>query len=201
MIPFQITPPGPVPDFRFLSSASVLASHYSASVSSVPLFLLPPHSGFHNASVLPYGFPVFHLIFRLVSRASFPVSGTWLSVCFFSSLPVSLPQLFHRCFPSIRFLSSTSFPGFSACFPLSFVPFSLLLTTQPSALSFPFFPFSPGSGSFGAYLSAFRSACFHASLSALVLSFLQFPSTFSCFASQWLPSVVILPISLQDSSP
>ena len=100
-----------------------------------------------------------------------------------------------------RFLSSASFPGLSACFPVSFVPFSLLLTTQPSALSFPFFPFSPGSGSFGARLSAFRSACFHASLSALVLSFLQFPSTFSCFASQWLPSVVIPLISLQDSSP
>ena len=49
-----------------------------------------------------------------------------------------------------RFLSSASLPGFSACFPLSFVRFSLLLTTQPSALSFPFFPFSPGSGSFGA---------------------------------------------------
>jgi hypothetical protein len=40
-----------------------------------------------------------------------------------------------------RFLASASFPGFSACLPVSFVPFSLLLTTQPSALSFPFFPF------------------------------------------------------------
>ena len=40
--------------------------------------------------------------------------------------------------------------GLSACLPVSFVPFSPLLTTQPSALSFPFFPFSPGSGSFGA---------------------------------------------------
>ena len=32
VIPFRIPPPGPVPDFRFLASASVLASHYSASV-------------------------------------------------------------------------------------------------------------------------------------------------------------------------
>ena len=36
VIPFWISPPGPVPDFRFLSVPSVLASHYSASVSSVP---------------------------------------------------------------------------------------------------------------------------------------------------------------------
>ena len=49
-----------------------------------------------------------------------------------------------------RFLSSASFPGFSACFPVSFVPFRLLLTTQPSALSFSLFPISPGSGSLGA---------------------------------------------------
>ena len=98
---------------------------------------------------------------------------------------------------SLRFRFRFS-SGLSACFPVSFDPFSPLLTTQPSALSFPFFPFSPGSGSFGACLSAFRSACFHASLSALVLSFLHFLSTFSCFASQWLRSVVILPISLPD---
>ena len=49
-----------------------------------------------------------------------------------------------------RFLASASLPGFSACFPVSFVPFSPLLTTQPSAFSFPLFPISPGSGSFGA---------------------------------------------------
>ena len=36
VIPFRISSPGPVPDFRFLSSASVLAPHYSASVSSFP---------------------------------------------------------------------------------------------------------------------------------------------------------------------
>ena len=35
-----------------------------------------------------------------------------------------------------RFLSSASLPGFSACFPLPFVRFSLLLTTQPSVLPF-----------------------------------------------------------------
>ena len=35
--------------FHFLSSASVLDSDYSASVSSFPFFLLPPHSGFFSA--------------------------------------------------------------------------------------------------------------------------------------------------------
>ena len=34
---------------RFLSSTSALASHYSASVSSFPLFPFPPHSGFRGA--------------------------------------------------------------------------------------------------------------------------------------------------------
>ena len=45
VIPFWISPPGPVPDIRFLSSASVLASHYSASASSFPFFPAFPHSG------------------------------------------------------------------------------------------------------------------------------------------------------------
>ena len=46
-----------------------------------------------------------------------------------------------------RFLASASLPGFSARLLLSFVCFCSLLTTQPSALSFPLFPISPGSGS------------------------------------------------------
>ena len=86
--------------FRFLSSASVPLPATQLSVSSVPLFLALPLSGFSSASVLPFGSPVFHLLFRLVSHASFPVFGTWLSVRFLSSFPVSLPQPFHRCFPS-----------------------------------------------------------------------------------------------------
>ena len=120
---------------------------------------------------------------------SFPVLRTRLPVRFLSSFPVSLPQLFHRCFPSfplplVRFSS-----GLSACFPVSFDPFSPLLTTQPSALSFPFFPFSPGSGSFGAcrFLSAptFSSSVrpvsmpsFRFRYSASCVSFLRF--TVSC---------------------
>ena len=82
--------------------------------------------------------------------SSLPVLRTRLSVCFLSSFSASLPQLFHRCFPSFPLSLVRFSSGLSACFPVSFVPFCLLLTTQPSVLSFPFFPFSPVGGSFGA---------------------------------------------------
>ena len=123
----------PFPPVSFVPLGS--GSDYSARCSSVPFFLASPHQRLLQCPAPPLGFPVFHLLRRPVSRASFPVSGTWLPVCFLSSLPASLPQLFHRCFPSA--LAS----GLSACLPLSFVRFGLLLTTQPSALSFPCFPF------------------------------------------------------------
>ena len=96
----------PLSFVRFFSG-----SDYSALCSSVPFFLALPLSGFSSASVLPFGFPVFHLLFRLVSHTSFPVSGTWLSVCFLSSFPVSLPQSFHRCFPSFPLPLVRFFPG------------------------------------------------------------------------------------------
>ena len=136
---FRISPSGRLHDFRFLSSTSVLAIRYSASVSSVLFFPVLSYSDFSSASVLPFGFTVFHLIFHLVSHISFQVSGTWLSVCFLSSFPVSLPQLFHRCFPlstslrlflcrdclrAFHFLSSVSFRFWLLGF-LTF--FSLLL--------------------------------------------------------------------------
>ena len=49
VLPFWISPRGSSLDFRFLSSTSALASHYSASVSSFPLFPFPPHSGLRGA--------------------------------------------------------------------------------------------------------------------------------------------------------
>ena len=178
-----------MPDFRFLSSASVLAPHYSASVSSFPFFLFSPLSGFSSASVLPFGFPVFHLLFRLVSHASFPVFGTRLSVCFLSSFPASLPQPFHRCFPSFLLSFVCFSSGLSACFPFSFVHFCLLLTTQPSALSFPFFPFSPGSGSSGAFFPL-PSDLFPCLPSDSGTQLSAFPFSVFCFASQWLPQLL-----------
>ena len=113
-------------------------------------FLSPPHSGFLSAplllSLLRFS-PFFPAWFPMLS---FPVLRTRLPVRFLSSFPVSLPQLFHRCFPSFPLPCVRFSSGLSACFLLSFVCFCSLLTTQPSALSFPFFPFSPVGGSFGA---------------------------------------------------
>ena len=94
-----ISPLGQILDVRFLSSASVLEPHYSASVSSVPFLPGFISQWLLQCSSLPFRFDVFHLIFHLVSHISFQVSRTWFSVCFLSSFPVSLPQLFHRCFP------------------------------------------------------------------------------------------------------
>ena len=54
-----------------------------------------------------------------------------------------------------------SWQRFLRCSPVPFVPFAFLC----------------------------RFACFHASLPIPVLSFLHFLSTFSCFASQWLPQL------------
>ena len=112
--------------------------------------------------------------------SSLPVLRTRLSVCFLSSFLASLPQLFHQCFPFARAF------GLSPHFTLSFVRFRLVLTTWPSVLSFPFFPFSPDGGSSGASF-LFRLACFHAFLPILVLSFSAFPFSVRCLASQWLP--------------
>ena len=63
--------------------------------------------------------------------SSFPVLRTRLSVCFLSSLLVSLPQLFHQCFPFALALGSSPFN------PLPFVRFSSGSYYSASASSFP----------------------------------------------------------------
>ena len=81
---------------------------------------------------------------RLISHPFLPVFGTWLSVSFLSSVPVSLPQLFHRCF-SFGFLLG------DRCLAFPFFRQVLALASHYSAsvLPFPtFFPFSPYSGLF-----------------------------------------------------
>ena len=139
----------PLP-FRFLSSAS------SPLPATQPLFLpfrlLPVSASqwLSRCSAPAHASSVFPVLPGPVSRAFFPGSRTRLPVRFLSSFPVSLPQPFHRCFPSFPLSFVRFSSGLSACFPVSFDPFSLLLTTQPSALSFLLFPISPGSGSFGA---------------------------------------------------
>ena len=156
----------------FLSSASFPIPATQLSVSSVPFSSRPRLTvAFPVLRSFFSVLPIFPLLFRLISHASFPVLSTWLSVCFLSpfpdSLPTAVPQVltlcFHfRYFPVLfRFLSSASFP----------VP-----ATQPLRFLFPSSRFSLAVVLSGANLSAFRSACCHASLSALVLSLLFFLS-------------------------
>ena len=133
--PLLVFPPGPVPDFRILSSASVLASHYSASVSSFPPSPLLPHSGFRS-SRLRSRFPGFPFLSGLISRAFLPGSRTRLSVCFLSSFLASLPQLFHECLPS-----AFAF-GLFPFLPVSFVPDRSGSDYSALCSSFPFLPVS-----------------------------------------------------------
>ena len=136
VLPFRISPPESTLDFRFLSSASVLASHYSAICSSFStLFPFLPHRWLSRCFRSALAFRIFPLLPSLVSHAFFPILCTWLSVSFFSSYPASLPtavplvitfRFRPRCFPLLfRFLSSASFP---------------VLITQPSPFLFPSSP-------------------------------------------------------------
>ena len=143
---FGLSPSDPLPFVRFSSG-----SGYSASVSSFPLssqFRLTVAS-----PVLPFRFRF--LGFPRSFQPGFPclLSRFFvLGFLFVSFHPSRLRS--HSCSTGasllFRFLASASDPGFSARLLLSFVCFCSLLTTQPSALSFPFFPISPGSGSLGA---------------------------------------------------
>ena len=135
--PFWFASLGQILGFCFLSSTSALASHYLASVSSILFFLIPSHSDFFSASVLPFGFTVVHLIFHLVSHTSFQVFDTWLSVCFLSLYPVSLPQLIYRWFPC-------AFAFGTFCFRFTFFR---LCSIRFKLLSFLFLPF-PASRSY-----------------------------------------------------
>ena len=72
-----------------------------------------------------------------------------------------------------------SLSGFSAYFLLSFVCFCSLLTTQPSALSFPCFPCSPGSGSHGA-LRLLASPLLSSSVRPVAMPSVRFRYSASC---------------------
>ena len=100
----------------------------------------------------------------------------YLAFCLFPFiLPGFAPTAVPPVLPSVHFLASVSLSGFSACLQLSFVRFSPLLITQLFDLSFPFFSFSPVSGSFDACF-LFGTACCHAFLQIVVLSVLRFLS-------------------------
>ena len=100
VLPFWISPRGSTLDFRFLSSASALASHYSAHLFFLStLFPSLPHSWLLRCFCSALASQILPLTPGLVSHAIFPVPCTRLPVCFLSSFPASLPQLFHWCFP------------------------------------------------------------------------------------------------------
>ena len=144
--------------FRF-PSASFRPPLFRFQLLSLCFFLsaLPGSTSqrFPRCAVSTFASSAFPVLPSLVSHAFFPGSHTRLSVRFLSSLPASLPQLFHRCFPSFPLPRVRFSSGLFRSDPLPFVRRPSLLTTQPSALSFPFFPFSPDGGSSG----VFRSAC------------------------------------------
>ena len=156
--------------FRFLSSASVLGSDYSASALPFLLFPVLPRSSFPGARFRSrfLGFPVLSC---LISHAFLPGSCTRLSVCFLSSYPASLPQPFHWCLPSAYAFG---------LFPVNFTFFRPLHRRSDysaSALSFPFFPVSPRSGS---------SRC----------PFIRFPfRLFPCFPFSFGTQPSVLPFS------
>ena len=118
---------------------------------------------------------------------SFQVLRTRLSVRFLSSLPVSLPQLFHRCFPS---------------FPLSFVRFSSGLFCLLSAFFRPLQPASDYSA-FCSFFSLLPVLPWQRFLRCLFIRFpfrlfpcfpfsfgtqlTAIPFSIRCLASQWLP--------------
>ena len=119
------------------------------------------------------------------------LSASWLSAFAPPGFPCfPLASQYSAClsvsFRLSRFRSHSRYSGASHAFAFGLSPptrflinrSSSVLTTQPSDLSFPFFPFSPVGGSFGAFF-LFRPACFHAFLPISVLSFLQFLSPFT----------------------
>ena len=148
--------------FRLLSLCFFLSSFFPA----------PPHSGFSPVRPSALASLAFPVLSDLVSRVFFPGSS-YSAFCLFPFIP---PGFAPTAVPPVLPLCSR-FRAFPSR-PLSFVRFRLVLTTQPSVLSFPFFPFSPDGGSYGASF-LFRPACFHAFLPIPVLSLLQFLSPFA----------------------
>ena len=129
-----------------------------------------------------------------ISRAFLPGSSYSASCSFPFALPDFAPTAVPSVLPSCSRLRA--FPSL----PLSFVCFRSVLTTQPSVLSFPFFPFSPGSGSSGACFPLL-SGLFPCLPSDSGTQLPAIPFSVRRLASQWLPQRLSLPISLLALSP
>ena len=112
VIPFWISPPGPVLDFRL----SFVRFRFSASLLGLCFFLssffpFPPHSGFLGATLpltLPWPFPVLP---SLVSHALFPGSSYSASCSFPFILPGFAPTAVPPVLPFVSaFASLRGFP-------------------------------------------------------------------------------------------
>ena len=176
-----------MPDFHFLSSASVLASHYSASVLPFPLssrFCLT--GGLSGAPVL-LSLPRLSPYFGLVSRTLFQVLCTRLSVSFLSPYLASLPQLFHKCLLGSVPLSVHFALAFRPSLSAFFRP--LLFRVRLLSLPFLLFPSSPS-----CLTVAFQVLIYPRSLPSVSIlpfplwysAFPAFPFSAHCFASQVL---------------
>ena len=166
-----------------------------------PLLFLSFSSRFRLAAASPVPASAFTSTVSSFSPAWFPMRSIPIlvlgfAVRFLSPFPDSLPQPFLRCLlPAFAFRIFRFPSAFFRPLPFHFRLLSLLRFLFPSS-RFPLAVVLP----VPVYPLPFRLVS-HASLSALVLSFLQFLSTVFGFASQRLPSVGIPPISLQDTSP
>ena len=106
--------------FRFLSSASVLGSDYSASVSSFPSLPGSASQWLSQCTALTFAPSVFPVLSCLVSHAVFPGSCTRRRCLFPFTLPRFAPTAVPRVLTflyrfrpfslSLRFLSSPLFP-------------------------------------------------------------------------------------------
>ena len=162
---------------QFLSSLLYPVLTTWLSVSSVPCFLLPPHSGFHNAS-LPLSFPRFPRF----SPTGFPFRHSRFPYLAFCLFPFALPCFAPTAVPQvITFFRLSTSLRCQSMLPLSFVRFRLGSYYSASVFSFPSSRFSHNSWyNRGAYPSSIPPVSmlrFRLWYSA----FLQFLSPIDCF--------------------
>ena len=181
--------------FRFLSSASVLGSDYSASVSSVPSLPVFASQGLLQCAVSAFASSAFHLISCLVSHAFFPIFCTWLYCMFLFALPCFAPT----AVPQV--LTFAFAPVFSVFLPHSFVCFRFTSGYLAYCFFRSIYPrFLPHSGFFASAfplsLTGFSFSdlpgfpCF--SSNSMYLAFRLFPFVLPSFAPTAVPLVLTL---------
>ena len=195
--------------FRFLSSASVLGSDYSASVSSFPFLPVSASQWLPPCTVSAFASSVFHLPPCLVSHAFLPVSCTRLCCMFPFALPcfapTAVPQVLASAFASafftflplsfVRFRSVSGYLAF--CFFRSIFPHFCLTAASmflPLCFRFPAFPFPfhPVSRVSLPILCTWLSVCFLSSFPVSLPRLFRWCSSFTssgCSSFTWLSFV------------